>query len=47
MIKDPDILKSELVFLNAKEKELLFELEEVRATIAVYQNELEVMEETL
>ena len=45
MITDPDILKSELVFLNAKEKELVFELEEVRATIAVYQNELDIMEE--
>ena len=46
MIKDPDILNAELVILNAKEKELVFELEEVRATIAVYQNELDVMEET-
>lgn len=42
---DPDILKSELVFLSAKEKELVFELEEVRATIAVFQNELDMVEE--
>ena len=44
---DYDILKSEIVILKAKEEELMLELEEVRATSAVYQHELEMMEEPI
>lgn len=45
MIKDPDILNAELVILKAKEDELLLELEEVRASISLYQSELINIEE--
>lgn len=41
---DPDILKSEIVILKAKEEELMLELEEVRASISNYINVLEIME---
>ena len=42
---DLDILKAELVILNKREEELMLELEEVRATSAAYQHDLEIMEE--
>lgn len=45
MITDPDILNAELTILMAKEEELMIELENTRATIGLYQNELEVKEE--
>ena len=41
---DPDILKSEITILKAKEEELMLELEEVRASISNYINVLEIME---
>ena len=40
-----DILKSELVILKSKEEELMLELEEVRASISLYQSEVVNMEE--
>ena len=44
-IYDPDILKAELVILTTREEELMLELEEIRATIGMYQNEMEVVEQ--
>ena len=46
MITDPDILNAELVILKAREDELMLELEEVRASISLYQSEMVKMEET-
>ena len=45
MIKDPDILNAELLILKSKEEELMLELEEVRASISLYQNEVSNTEE--
>lgn len=42
---DPDILKAELVILKAKEEELILELEETRANIGMYQNEIDIKED--
>ena len=40
MLKDHDILNAELVILKEKEEELMLELEEVRASISLYQSEV-------
>ena len=44
-ITDPDIIQAELTILKAREEHLVYELEEIRASIAVYTNELEMKEE--
>ena len=45
MTTDPDILQSELTLLKAREEYLILELEEVRASIGIYTNELDITEE--
>ena len=42
---DPDILKSEIAILEQKEEELMKTLEEIRASISIYQKDLEMIEE--
>ena len=42
---DPDILKSEITILKEKEEELKLELEQVRASISAYENEMYILEE--
>lgn len=42
---DLDIMRAELVILKQKEEDLMMTLEEVRASISVYQNELDIIEE--
>lgn len=45
MTTDPDILQAELVFLKAKEEDLAIELEQVRASISIYENEIYIEED--
>ena len=45
-ISDPDIIEAEITILKMKEEELMLELEEVRASISLYQSEVSKMEET-
>lgn len=44
-ISDPDIIEAELTILKMKEEELVLELEEIRASISLYQSEVSNMEE--
>ena len=45
MNTDPDILQAELVLLKAKEEDLVIELEQVRASISIYENEKYISED--
>lgn len=45
MTTDPDILQAELVFLKAKEEYLVIELEQIRDSISIYENELYIKED--
>ena len=45
IITDPDILNAEITILKTKEEELMLELEEVRASIGMYQSELDIIHE--
>ena len=45
MNTDPDILNAELTILKLREEVLVLELEEVRASIGMYQNEMDLLEE--
>ena len=44
-ISDPDILQSELVLLKAKEEDLVIELEQIRSSISIYENEIFINED--
>ncbi|MCK4329896.1 hypothetical protein KAX02_08640 [candidate division WOR-3 bacterium] len=45
MITDPDILNAEITILKLREELLVLELEEVRASIGMYQNAMDITEE--
>lgn len=45
MTTDPDIIQAELVLLKAKEEALVLELEQVRASISLYENEVFIEED--
>lgn len=42
---DPDIMSAELILLKAKEEELVFELEQTRASIHIYENKIYINED--